>query len=65
MLRVKLLAHGSDAAAGDGFLAAGAKGATALVVMVLAVRLAVVVEEAAVYERCEALPADKAFRVPE
>lgn len=31
----------------------------------LAVRLAVVVKEAAVYEWRKALPADKAFRVPE
>lgn len=60
MLRVKLLAHGGDAAASDGFLAAGAQGATSLVVMGLAVRLAVVVEEAAVYERCEALLQNKA-----
>lgn len=59
VLRVKLLAHGGDAAAGDRFLAAGAQGAAALVVMGLAVRLAVVVEEAAVYEWCEALLGNK------
>lgn len=55
VLRVELLAHGCDAAAGDGLLAAGAQGAAALVVVRLAVRLAVVLEEAAVYERRETL----------
>lgn len=65
VLWVELLSHGCDAAAGDGLLAAGAQGATPLVVVRFAVRLAVVVEEAAVNEWGEALPADKAFRVPE
>lgn len=65
MLWVKLLAHGCDAAAGDGLLAAGAQRAAPLVVVRLTVRLAIVVKEAAVYEWGEALPADKAFRVPE
>lgn len=55
VLWVELLAHGSDAAAGDGLLAAGAQRATPLVVVRLAVWLAVVVKEAAVNERCEAL----------
>lgn len=55
VLRVELLAHGGDAAARDGLLAAGAERAAALVVVRLTVRLAVVVEEAAVYERREAL----------
>lgn len=55
VLWVELLAHGRDAAAGDGLLAAGAQRATALVVMGLAVRLALVVKEAAVYEGSEAL----------
>lgn len=55
VLGVELLAHGRDAAAGDGLLAAGAQRAAPLVVVRLAVRLALVVEEAAVYERREAL----------
>lgn len=65
VLWVELLAHGCDAAASDGLLAARAQGAAPLVVVRFAVRLAVVVEEAAVYEWGEALPADEAFRVPE
>lgn len=65
VLGVELLAHGCDAAAGDGLLAARAQRATALVVVSLAVWLAVVVKEAAIYKWREALPADKAFRVPE
>lgn len=55
VLRVELLAHGGDAAARDGLLAAGAQRAAPLVVVRLAVRLAVMVEEAAVDERREAL----------
>lgn len=55
VLWVELLPHGCDAAARDGFLTAGAQRAAALVVMSLAVRLPVVVKEAAVYEWCEAL----------
>jgi len=55
VLRVELLGHGGDAAAGDGLLAAGAQGAAPLVVVALAVRLPVVLEEAAVDERREAL----------
>lgn len=62
---VELLAHGCDAAAGDGLLAAGAQRAAPLVVMRLAVRLALVVKEAAIYEGREALPADEALGVPE
>lgn len=65
VLRVELLAHGRDAAARDGLLAAGAQRAAALVVVGLAVRLALVVEEAAVYEGSEALPADEALGVPQ
>lgn len=55
VLWVELLAHGCDAAAGDGLLAARAQRAAPLVVVRLAVRLAIVVKEAAVYERREAL----------
>ena len=55
MFGVELLGHGRDAAAGDGLLAARAEGAAPLVVVALAVRLAVVLEEAAVDERSEAL----------
>lgn len=55
VLRVELLAHGGDAAPRDGLLAARAQRAAALVVVRLAVRLPVVIKEAAVDEWCEAL----------
>lgn len=55
VLRVKLLGHGGDAAAGDGLLAARAERAAALVVVDLTVRLAVVFEETAVHKGGEAL----------
>lgn len=55
VLRVELLGHGGDAAPRDGLLAAGAERAAALVVVHLAVRLAVVLEEASVHKRGEAL----------
>lgn len=60
VLGVELLAHGCDAAAGDGLLAARAQRATALVVVSLAVWLAVVVKEAAIYKWREALLEDTA-----
>lgn len=50
MFWVELLAHGCDAASCDGLLAAGAQGAALLVVVRLAVGLAVVIKEAAIYE---------------
>lgn len=65
VLWVKLFAHGCDAAAGDGLLAAGAQRTPPLVVVRLTVRLALVIEEAAINERREALPADEAFGMPE
>lgn len=55
VLRVELLGHGGDAAARDGLLAAGAERAAALVVVHLAVRLPVVLEETAVHKGGEAL----------
>lgn len=55
VLWVELLSHGCDAAARDGLLAARAQRASPLVVVGLAVRLPVVVKEAAVNERREAL----------
>lgn len=55
VLRVELLAHGGDAAARDGLLAARAERAAPLVVVDLAVRLAVVLEETAVHKGGEAL----------
>lgn len=55
MLWVKLLAHGSDAAAGNGFLTAGAEGAAALVVMSLTVGLPFMLEETAVHKWSETL----------
>ncbi len=55
MLGVELLAHGGDAAAGDGFLTAGAEGAAVLVVMSLTVGLPFMLEETAVHKRNETL----------
>lgn len=65
MLGVELLGHGGDAAAGDGLLAAGAQRATPLVVVHLTIWLPIMLEEAAIDEGREALPAHKAFRVPQ
>lgn len=65
MLGVELLAHGGDAAAGDGFLTAGAERAASLVIMSLAVRLPFMLEETAVDKWSETLPADKTLRMPE
>lgn len=45
MFGMELAEHGGDAAAGDGFVAAGAEGAPLAVVMGLAVRLAFMLEE--------------------
>lgn len=55
VLRVELLGHGCDAAAGDGLLAARAERAAPLVVVHLAVGLPVMFEEAAIDEWREAL----------
>lgn len=55
MLRMKLLAHGCDAAARDGFLTARTQRPAAGVIMNLTVRLTVVLEETAVDKGCEAL----------
>lgn len=65
VLGVELLGHGGDAAASDGLLAAGAQRAATLVVVHLTIWLPVVLEEAAIDEGREALPAHKAFGVPE
>lgn len=55
VVRVELGAHGGDAAAQDGLLAGLAHAATGLVVVGLAQRLALVLEEAAVDEGAVAL----------
>ena len=55
VLRVELLGHGRDAAASDGLLTAGAEGAAALVVVHFTVGLPVVLKEASIYKRGEAL----------
>lgn len=55
MFWVELLAHGCDAAACDGLLAAGAQGAAPLVVVRLAVGLAVMIKEATIDEWRETL----------
>lgn len=65
VLRVKLFSHGCDAATGDGLLAARAQRPPPLVVVRLAVRLALVIEEAAINEGRETFPADEAFGMPE
>lgn len=54
VLRMELLGHGGDAAAGDGLLAAGAQRAAPLMVVNLTVGLPIVLEEAAVDEWREA-----------
>lgn len=64
VLRVELLGHGGDAASRDGFLAAGAEGAAALVVVHFTVRLTVVLEEAPIHKRGETLPANKTLGMP-
>ena len=58
MLRVELLVHGRDTAAGDWFVTASTEGATAGVVVRLAVRHAFVVEETAGAKHCVALLQD-------
>lgn len=65
VVRVKFGTHGGDAAAQDGLLACLAHAAARLVVVGLAQRLALVLEEAAVDEGAVALPAHKALRVPQ
>lgn len=55
MLRMEFLEHGRNAASGDGFRAAGAQRAALGVVMRLAVRQTVVVEERAALERLTAI----------
>lgn len=50
VFRVKFLAHCSDAASGDGLLAARAQRATAFVVMHLTVGLPIMLKEAAIDE---------------
>lgn len=65
MLRVELLGHGSNAAACDGLLAAGAQRTPPLMIVHLTVGLPIVLKEAAIDKRCEAFPAHKALRVPE
>ena len=50
MLRVELAEHGGDAAAGDGLVAARAERAAHRVVVRLAVRQPVVLEEVAAHE---------------
>ena len=50
MLWVELAEHGGDAAAGDGLVAAGAERATHRVVVRLAVRQPVVLEEVAAHK---------------
>ena len=50
VLRVELAEHGGDAAAGDGLVAAGAERAAHRVVVRLAVRQPVVLEEVAAHE---------------
>ena len=58
VLRVELLVHGRDTAAGDWFVTARTEGATAGVVVRLAVRHTFVVEETARAKHCAALLQD-------
>lgn len=55
VLRVELLGHGCDAAPCDGLLTARTERAAPLVVVHFAVGLAIVLEEAAIHKRGEAL----------
>lgn len=55
VLRVELLGHGCDAAACDGLLTAGAKGAASLVVVHFTVGLAVMLKETSIHKWGEAL----------
>lgn len=55
VLRVELLGHGCDAAPCDGLLTARTEGAAPLVVVHFTVGLAIVLEEAAIHKRGEAL----------
>lgn len=65
VVRVEFGPHGGDAAAQDGLLAGLTHAAPGLVVVGLAQRLALVLEEAAVDEGAVALPTYEALRVPE
>lgn len=64
VLRVELPEHGGDAATCNGLVASCAQRASLGVVMGLAVRHALVVEEGASVEGLAAVPADEALRVP-
>lgn len=64
VLRVKLLGHRGDTAAGDGLLTARAQGAAALVVVHFTVWLTVMFKETSIYKRGEALPANKTLWMP-
>lgn len=65
VLRVELLGHGRDAAACDGLLTAGTKGAASLVVVHFTVGLAVMLKETSIHKWGEALPANKTLGMPE
>lgn len=65
MLGVELVAHGTDAAAGDGLPAPVAECSPALMVMELTIRTSVQFKEGAGRETAEAVPTHKAFRVPD
>lgn len=59
------MAHGTDAAAGDGLPTAVAECSSALVVMELAVRTSIQFKEGARRKTAEAVPTHKAFWVPD
>lgn len=65
VLGVELVAHGADAAAGDGLPTAMAEGSPALVVMELAEGTSVQFKEGASRKTAEAVPTNKALRVPD
>jgi len=64
VLGMELPEHGGDAAAGDWFVAAGTQRPPQRVVVRLAVRKTLVLEEGAIVERFLALPAHEALLVP-
>lgn len=62
---MELVAHGTDAAAGDGLPTSMAEGASAVMVMELTEWTSIQFKEGAGRETAEAVPTDKALWVPD
>lgn len=65
VFRMKLMPHGTDAAASDGLPTATTEGPSALMVMEFAERMAIQFKEGARRKTTEAVPTDKALWVPD